>query len=53
MPCDVDDVNVKAFLKLIRYAEHYPNKADAFYDTLYGGGRFTGYLTHPNRAVTR
>jgi lysozyme len=51
--CNSENSNVKAFLKLIRYAEHYPDTSDAFYDTLYGGGRFSGYSTHPNKAVTR
>lgn len=51
--CSIDSPNVQAFLKLIRFAEHYPDDSDNFYDTLYGGGRFSGYTTHPNRAVTR
>ena len=51
MPCDVNDPNVRAFRKLIRYAEHYPDKSDNFYDTLYGGDRFVGYTTHPHRRV--
>ena len=51
--CDLTNANVQAFLKLIRFAEHYPDASDNFYDTLYGGGRFTGYTTHPNKAVTK
>ena len=51
--CNLADANVQAFLKLIRYAEHYPDTSDDFYDTLYGGGRFTGYTTHPNTAVAK
>lgn len=51
--CDVSDPNVQAFLKLIRFAEHYPDASDNFYDTLYGGGRFSGYAAHPNKAVTK
>ena len=51
--CDLDSADVKAFLKLIRFAEHYPDRSDDFYDTLYGGGRFSGYVAHPNRAVTK
>jgi muramidase (phage lysozyme) len=51
--CDVTSANAQAFLKLIRFAEHYPDASDAFYDTLYGGGRFAGYGAHPNKAVTR
>ncbi len=51
--CDITDSNVQAFLKLIRFAEHYPNTSDDFYDTLYGGERFSGYVAHPNKAVTK
>ncbi len=51
--CDINDANVKAFLKLIRFAEHYPDAADSFYDTLYGGGHFSGYAMHPNKTVTK
>jgi len=51
--CDVSAPNVQAFLKLIRFAEHYPDASDSFYDSLYGGGRFTSYTAHPNRSVTR
>ncbi|WP_419809090.1 hypothetical protein [Sphingomonas sp.] len=53
MTCGVDDPNVKAFLKLIRYAEHYPVESDNWYDSLYGGKRFVGYQTHPNSPQTR
>lgn len=51
--CDVSSPNVQAFLKLIRYAEHFPDESDDFYNTLYGGGRFTGYQSHPKQRVTR
>lgn len=51
--CDISNSNVQAFLKLIRFAEHYPDPSDSFYGTLYGGGRFSGYTVHPNTAVTR
>ncbi len=51
--CDISDPNVQAFLKLIRFAEHYPDTSDDFYDTLYGGGRFSGYVVHPDKAVTK
>ena len=51
--CGPGDANVQAFLKLIRFAEHYPDTSDTFYDTLYGGGRFAGYAVHPNKAVTK
>jgi len=41
------DVNVKAFLKLIRYAEH-GSESDRVYYKLYGGKReFTDTSTHP------
>ena len=41
------NVNVKAFLKLIRYAEH-GNESDRVYYKLYGGKReFTDTSTHP------
>jgi lysozyme len=51
--CNADSANVKAFLKLIRYAEHFPDKSDNFYNTLYGGGSFVGFAQHPNKAVTK
>lgn len=51
--CNLDSANVQAFLKLIRFAEHFPDTSDDFYDTLYGGGRFSGYDAHPNKAVSR
>lgn len=51
--CEIGSANVQAFLKLIRFAEHYPDTSDNFYDTLYGGGRFVGYVTHPNTAVMK
>jgi muramidase (phage lysozyme) len=42
-----NDVNVKAFLKLIRYAEH-TREDDAVYYLLYGGQRtFTDTSEHP------
>lgn len=51
MTCDVDDPNVQAFLRLIRFAEHYPDDTDNWFDSLYGGGKFTGYQSHPNQNV--
>ncbi|MDO7842784.1 lysozyme family protein [Sphingomonas immobilis] len=51
--CDINTPNVKAFLKLIRYAEHYPDASDNFYYTLYGGGTFKGDAAHPNTAVSK
>lgn len=45
--------NVRAFLRLVRYAEHNKDSDDV-YSTMYGGGRFTGFATHPNpKGVTR
>jgi muramidase (phage lysozyme) len=37
---------VRVFLKLIRYAEHYGNDGGSYYVT-YGGGRFTDTSQHP------
>ena len=51
--CTLESANVQAFLKLIRFAEHYPDASDDFYMTLYGGGRFVSTATHPNKAVTK
>jgi len=43
--------NVNAFLRLIRYAEHHKDDSSV-YNTLYGGGHFSGYATHPNKNGT-
>lgn len=51
MACDVDNPNVQAFLKLIRYAEHYPDESDHWYNSMFGGGKFTGYQSHPKDPV--
>lgn len=45
-------INVRAFLKLIRYAEHERDD-DGVYMILYGGATFTGVAEHPNKAVTK
>lgn len=39
--------NVRAFLRLIRYAEHDGKDDSSVYHTLYGGGKFTDDKTHP------
>lgn len=44
--------NVKAFLKLIKYAEH-KRTDDYVYYILYGGGSFTDTTKHPNKSVTK
>ena len=51
--CGINSPNAQAFMKLIRYAEHYPDESDNFYFSLYGGGRFTDPSRHPNKAVTK
>lgn len=53
MTCGVADANVQAFLKLIRFAEHHPDESDNWYDSMYGGGKFTGYQSHPKDPVTK
>ena len=53
MLCDINSKNAQAFLKLIRYAEVYPDESDDFYFSLYGGGRFTDPSTHPNKRITK
>ena len=52
-PCTIDSPNVRAFLKLIRYAEHYPDQSDNFYLILFGGGMFSDVTTHPRKLVHR
>jgi muramidase (phage lysozyme) len=43
----MNEPNVKAFLKLIRYCEHGRREDDRVYFTLYGGGTFTDASSHP------
>ena len=45
------EINVKAFLKLIRFAEHKRDD-DGIYYILYGGSTFTDTSKHPNKAMT-
>lgn len=47
---DLDNTNVKAFLKLIRYCEHRSEDIGVYY-VLYGGGRFSDTKEHPNIRV--
>ncbi|GLQ98821.1 glycoside hydrolase family protein [Dyella mobilis] len=47
---DLDNTNVKAFLRLIRYCEHR-REDDGVYYVVYGGGRFTDTKEHPNIRV--
>lgn len=46
------EINVKAFLKLIRYAEH-KREDDGVYFVIFGGGTFSDTSKHPNKLVTR
>lgn len=47
-----DEVNVAAFLRFIRYAEHKRDD-DSVYFLLYGGTQsFTDLSKHPNKAMT-
>jgi muramidase (phage lysozyme) len=43
----LNEVDVKAFLKLIRYCEHHRREDPGVYYVLYGGGHFTDISTHP------
>lgn len=47
---DLNDVHVKAFLKLLRYCEHR-NEDDGVYYVVYGGSRFTDTKAHPHIVV--
>ena len=49
--CTITSPNVKAFLKLLRYAENMPRDDDEVYYRLFGGGTFTDSSKHPNRLV--
>jgi muramidase (phage lysozyme) len=46
------EINVNAFLKLLRYCEHRRD-SDSVYLTMYGGGSFTDTSKHPNQANTK
>jgi muramidase (phage lysozyme) len=45
------EINLKAFLKLIRFAEHKRDD-DGVYYIVYGGSTFTDTSKHPNKAMT-
>lgn len=46
-----EEINIKAFLKLIRYAEHGREDDDVYY-LLYGGKqKFSDTTQHPNKAI--
>lgn len=46
-----EEINIKAFLKLIRYAEHYREDDEVYY-LLYGGKeKFTDTSQHPNKLI--
>jgi lysozyme len=49
---DQSEINISAFLKLLRYCEHRRD-SDSVYLTMYGGGSFTDTSAHPNKAVTK
>jgi lysozyme len=49
---DQAEINIRAFLKLIRFFEHHRDGDNVYY-TLYGGGSFTDTTTHPNQPVTK
>jgi muramidase (phage lysozyme) len=42
-----EDINVRAFLRLIRYAEHTSDEDDVYY-IIYGGLTFSDMTKHPN-----
>jgi muramidase (phage lysozyme) len=47
---DLSNVNVQAFLKLLRYCEHR-REDDGVYYVVYGGARFTDTKEHPHIIV--
>jgi muramidase (phage lysozyme) len=54
MPDDEMTTNVRAFLKLIRWAEHYPRGGtEEDYHRIYGGKRFADTTDHPREKVTK
>lgn len=49
-----DEKNINAFLKLIRWCEHYPHEPNELnYKTMYGGEILKSLEDHPHRTVTR
>lgn len=51
--CDISNPNVKAFLKLLRWLENYPDDTDADYTRMFGGGKFSDMTKHPNVVNTK
>lgn len=49
---DIKKIRMKAFLMLIRYAEH-KREDDGVYLTMYGGGTFTDTSKHPNKLIKK
>jgi lysozyme len=50
--CDPTSQNVRAFLKLLRWLENYPDDDDKVYYKLFGGATFTDTSKHPNQNKT-
>ncbi|NJO14865.1 MAG: glycoside hydrolase family protein [Thioploca sp.] len=48
----MQEINIKAFLKFIRYAEH-KREDDGVYFILYGGETFSDTTKHPNKTVKK
>lgn len=47
-----EEINIAAFLKLIRFAEHHTDSDDVYF-LLYGGRqKYNDTSRHPNRAIT-
>lgn len=47
-----DDKKVAAFLKLLRWTEHYPHEpSEINYKTIYGGGTMSSFDDHPRKVV--
>lgn len=52
--CEPSDGHVRAFLLLIRFADHYPNEPrESDYTSVYGNETFGGFTRHPQRFVRR
>lgn len=46
--------NITAFLKLLRWCEHYPHEpSDKDYKIMYGGGTLANLDDHPRKPVTK
>ncbi|MGZ3459080.1 MAG: glycoside hydrolase family 24 protein [Archangium sp.] len=50
--CTIESVNVRAFLRLLRFAEHKKDD-DSVYYTMFGGSTFTDTSKHPNKPNKR